>query len=251
MAKQEHTHSHTHTRSWQTKRVQLKNAFTIVLQFVAFICSLHCCCCCSCCTPCCCSCVASCSQFFFFLHFGILCCHCFVTSTKKNKQQKWRIAKKMREKQYWRTACGAGHAKRGAGRGGEGKRERGWGLELGRGRGRDRGKAGQGPLPGEATWQCLQHNLNNSDAICHTSYGIPCHTTGHTLSYHVPFYTGKSQTGKSQRRLANHSAAQLKGSNSHSNFAISAGSTCLTFFTSFSLTTPQSCPLHHPLSSLL
>lgn len=43
-------------------------------------------------------------------------------------------------------------------------------------------------LPGEATWQCLQHNLNNSDAICHTSYGIPCHTTGHTLSYHVPFY---------------------------------------------------------------
>lgn len=132
----------------------------------------------------------------------------------------------------WGGACQKGH------REGRGREE---GARMGFATGQ--GKAGRGRLPGEATWQCLQHNLNNSDAICHTSYGIPCHTTGHTLSYHVPFYIWS--------RLANRSAAQLKGSNSHSNFAISAGSTCLTFFTSFSLTTPQSCPLHLPLSSLL
>lgn len=115
-------------------------------------------------------------------------------------------------------------------------------MQQGRRKGRERGKVGQGPLPGEATWQCLQHNLNNSDAICHTLYGIPCHTTGHTLSYHVPYHEPYYKPYYIWSRLANRSAAQLKGSNSHSNFAISAGSTCLTFFASFSFTTPRPSP---------
>lgn len=65
--------------------------------------------------------------------------------------------------------------------------------------------------------------MNNSLAICHTLYVIPCHTTGHTLPYymphHVPYYmptlymkqSGKSQRSSAQRQQQPQQLCNLSG----------------------------------------